>query len=77
MSPTGLGPFASGVKQLNPNTKIAQYLNFADLKPTATSSEENYGLVQELSRPLTTGGSPLPTASRASWTGGSHRRAST
>ena len=69
MSPTGLGPFASGVKQLNPNTKIAQYLNFADLKPTATSSEENYALVQEIQARhwwLTTAGGGL-----ASWTGGS------
>jgi hypothetical protein len=68
MSPTSLGAFASGIKQLNPNTKIAQYINVVDLKPTAASSDENYPLVQELQAR----GWWLATASgqQASWTGG-------
>ena len=69
MSASGLGPFASGVKQLNPNTKIAQYVSFADLRPTAASSDETYALVQEIKARqwwLTTSSGGL-----ASWTGGS------
>ena len=69
MGPAGLGALASGVKQLNPNAKIAQYLNFADLKPTATTSDETYALVQEVKARgwwLT-----ATDGSLASWTGGS------
>lgn len=68
MGPEGLGAFANGVKQFNPNTRIAQYLNFVDLQPTASASDEIYPLVQEVDARhwwLTDS-----TGALASWNGG-------
>ena len=68
MAPADLGTFASGLKALNPNIKLAKYINVADLKPQAGVDDESHGLVQAADANhwwLTTAdGKP------ASWTGG-------
>jgi len=47
-SPSRLGDFAAGVKAINPNTKLAQYINVVDLAPTNTTTDESFALSQEV-----------------------------
>jgi hypothetical protein len=68
VAPSALGPFAANIKQINPDTRLAQYLKFADLKPSASTGDENHALVQEVNARnwwLRTSSGGL-----ASWTGG-------
>lgn len=67
-SPASLGAFTTGIKQLNPRIRIAHYLKLADLPAAATSSDEEWPLVQAVSARhwwLATASGSL-----ASWTGG-------